>query len=80
MARTMANLLYLILFAACTCFMASRVYLLISRGELNVKGAVYTRRGTRPGYWLTLFFASLGTAVCALITTALIFGIATGMP
>ena len=75
----MANVLYLALFAACACFMASRVYLLIFKGELNVKGVLYTRKGTPFGYWFTMFCATLGTVFSALMTIAVIFWIGKGM-
>ena len=50
--------------------MASRVYLLIVKGELNVKGTVYSRGQTPVGYWFTLVCAILGMAL-TLIMVAL---------
>ena len=42
-------------------FMCSRVYLLVVRRELNVKGAVYSLAETPFRYWTTLIFAVAGT-------------------
>jgi hypothetical protein len=75
----MVNAFYLTLFAACACFMASRVYLLVFKGELNVKGFVYTRAGTPFRYWSTLAFALISTAFCLLMMVAAIFWIVNGM-
>jgi hypothetical protein len=54
-------------------FLCTRVYLLIVRRELNVKGAVYSLATTPFRYWSTLFFAVSGTAITACL--ALVTGV-----
>ncbi|MFA5964673.1 MAG: hypothetical protein WC804_11705 [Sphingomonas sp.] len=44
----------LIVCAASGAFMCARVYLLLFRGELNVKGILYSRDATPVQYWLVL--------------------------
>jgi len=56
----MPDAFYLILFAAVGCFLASRIYILIFTGELNVKGVVYSRRRTPISYGFTMIFALAG--------------------
>ena len=58
----LGNLLFLLVMTACGLFMASRVYLLVSRKKLNVEGVVYSWTETPFQYCLTLIFAVLGTA------------------
>jgi hypothetical protein len=53
-------LLFLIAFAAFSTFMANRLYVGFSRGQLNVKGQVYSRTNTPVFYWLVMSFAGLG--------------------
>ncbi len=59
-------------------FLASRVYLLISKGELNVKGAVYSRRDTPLRYGLVLATAIIGAALMLFIAGVLLLGFAAG--
>jgi hypothetical protein len=74
----MADVFYLVIFMAVGCFMASRVCLLLSRGELNVKGVRYSRRETPAQYWVILFMAVLGAgfalAMAAIGIAAIING------
>ena len=59
-------------------FVASRVYLLISKGELNGKGADYSRRDTPIRYWIVLATAIIGTALMLFISGVLLLGFAAG--
>jgi hypothetical protein len=43
--------------------MASRVYLLIAKGRLNVKGIIYSREGTPILYWVELALAIVGATM-----------------
>jgi uncharacterized membrane protein len=74
----MADVFYLIIFMAVGCFMASRVYLLLSQGELNVKGVRYSRRGTPTQYWVMFIMAVLGTVFAFAIAALGIAAIANG--
>ncbi len=56
-------------------FLITRIYLLVSKGELDVKGVVYSRRTTPIYYWILLtnivvctpvVFAIAGFCVIAL--------------
>lgn len=57
----MSNILFTALFVVVGCFMASRVYAALTRGELNVKGSVYSKDGTPIAFTATTIFAILGT-------------------
>jgi len=59
------DLLFLIGFTAFATFMANRLYVGFSRGQLNVKGQVYSRTNSPVTYWLVMGFASLGL-LCGL--------------
>ena len=54
--------------------MTTRVYLLVFRGELNVKGWVYSRVSTPIRYWITLLMAIIGTMLTLGIALILAFG------
>jgi hypothetical protein len=61
----------LIVATASGAFMVTRVYLLIFRGELNVKGWVYSRTSTPIKYWIMTILAIVGmtlTLGVALLT------------
>ncbi len=74
----MSNALYLVITSVVACFMVSRVYLLIAKGQLNVKGVVYSRQRTPISYWITLIFAIVGTALTLVLAVAGIFWIIQG--
>ena len=57
--------------------MASRVYLLLVLGELNVKGIRYSRRATPTQYWLTTVLAVFGTVFAFAMAAADIAAIVT---
>ncbi|MEO7688833.1 MAG: hypothetical protein ABIS51_06065 [Sphingomonas sp.] len=65
-----SGIFFLIIFAAVGCFMATRVYLLVTAGELNVKGRVYSRSETPGAYGVSLACAILGTIFCFVMVLA----------
>lgn len=71
----MSDILFTALFAAVGCFMASKVYVALTRDELNVKGAVYSRDDTPVAFTSTVIFAILGAAFSFLMTAIGIFEI-----
>ena len=58
--------------------MTTRVYLLVVRGELNVKGWIYSRTSTPIHYWITLLMAIIGTTLTLGIALILAFGFLQG--
>ena len=58
--------------------MATRVYLLVARGELNVKGFVYSRSSTPILYWIMTVIAVLGTALTLGIASILAWAFSQG--
>jgi hypothetical protein len=59
-------------------FLVSRVYLLISRGRLDVKGVIYSRRETPVFYWITLTMAGFGALMTLLLAVVTIIALAFG--
>lgn len=49
-------------------FLITRIYLLVSKGELDVKGVIYSRRTTPTYYWILL--------TTIVVCTPLVFAIA----
>ena len=74
----LANLLILTVFLVVGWFMATRIYLLINRKELNVRGAVYSKASTPVRYAITLACAVLGTLFCFGMATVMCMGIIQG--
>ena len=70
------SLLFLLFFVVFCGFMANRLYIGLSRGELNVKGQVYSRTSTPILYWLTMSFASIGLLFGMLLVAAGVFSLA----
>ena len=60
MAETAFQAVLLVLIVAFAGFMANRLYVGLSRRELNVKGALYARGTTPIAYWLSMACAFLG--------------------
>jgi hypothetical protein len=70
----------LIVSGAVGAFMITRVYLLIFRGELNVRGAVYSRASTPIQYWMTLVMALAGVVFTVGIAFIMAVGLTGGLP
>jgi hypothetical protein len=66
----LVSLLFLVGFAAFSIFMANRLYVGFSRGQLNVRGRAYTRFATPIAYWLVMLFAGLGLLFGLLMVAA----------
>jgi hypothetical protein len=73
-----SNILFTAIFAAMGCFMASRAYLLLVKGELNVKGAMCSREGTPIAFTVMTTCAILGTAIGLIMTATGIVAIIEG--
>ncbi|PBN42115.1 hypothetical protein [Sphingobium sp. D43FB] len=56
----MSDILFTVFFAIVGCLMATRLYLLVTKGELNVKGVIYSKGETPVAYGATTIFASIG--------------------
>lgn len=69
----------LILAAAVGAFMVTRVYLLIFRGELNVKGIVYSRASTPIQYWITTIMAIAGMTLTLGVALLMAWGLSQGL-
>jgi len=65
------KILFLLLMLGSGGFVASRAYLLIARGTLNVKGVTYSRARTPVSYWVELALAITGATL--ILCTALIW-------
>lgn len=65
----------LIVCAATGAFMCTRVYMLLVRGELNVKGALYSREATPVQYWLVFAMAIIGTTFALLMAVVIGVGL-----
>jgi hypothetical protein len=72
----MVNALFLILFAAFTCLMATYAYLMIVSGEFAVREVVYSRKWTPIMYWLLLLTWVLLMAWGLVMVAVMIAGIA----
>jgi hypothetical protein len=58
--KTVKNLLFGIVFVLLTGFMANRLYVGLSRSQLNVKGITYSRERTPIAYWISMTMAAFG--------------------
>lgn len=56
-------------------FLITRIYLLISKGELDVKGVIYSRCTTPIYYWIVLANSVVGTAIILAIAGFCVFGL-----
>ena len=72
------KILFLMLMLGCGGFVASRVYLLITKRSLNVKGITYSRTMTPVLYWVELALAITGAAMILGIAGLWAFGLAFG--
>lgn len=75
-ARRMVNVLFLILWAAFACFMATWAYLMIASGEFVAREVVYSRKWTPIRYWLILLTWVLLMAWGLVMVAVMIAGIA----
>ena len=69
----MGVMLLFIVSVAVGLFLGTRLFLLVTRGELNVKGAVYSKASTPILYWITFACAFVGMTM--MIGIALVMGI-----
>lgn len=69
-----AVLLFIVALAA-GLFLLTRLYLLVARGQLNVKGAVYSRTSTPVLYWISFVCAVAGTILTVGIAVAMAIGL-----
>lgn len=67
------EILLLIVSLVVSGFLVTRAYLLVSKGELDVKGAIYSRRATPIHYWIVLASAVVGIVMTLLIAGLCIF-------
>jgi hypothetical protein len=65
-------------FAVVAVFLATRLYLLIVKGELQVRGVLYSRRRTPIWYWIIMFNASFGMMMAAVMAFAMAYFLAVG--
>lgn len=54
-------------------FLITRIYLLISKGELDVKGVIYSRHTTPIYYWIVLANAVVGVVMTFAIAGFCVF-------
>jgi hypothetical protein len=59
-------------------FLATRIHLLVAKGELDVRGAVYSRSATPARYWIVFVNAVVGAimafGIAAVVFTSLVTG------
>ena len=67
--------LLFVLFIGLAVFMANRLYVGLSHGEINVRGWNYSRQTAPFQFWSTMLFASLGLLFSLAILIAGAIGI-----
>ncbi len=72
------KLLFLMVMFGAGGFVASRAYLLIAKGSLNVKGVTYSRAGTPILYWVELLLAVIGATMILGVAILIVVGLAYG--
>ena len=70
-----ATVLLFIVSLSAGLFLCTRLYLLAARGQLNVKGAVYSRASTPVLYWVTFACAFAGTILTLGIVVTMAIGL-----
>lgn len=75
MVQTAVQFALFIVAAALAAFLANRLYVGLSRRELNVKGALYSRTTTPIAYWISMSCALIGL----LLTFSIVVGIGAGL-
>ena len=71
----MGTVILFVVAAATACFLASRIYLLFTKGELNVKGVTYSKERTPIMYWITVINVTVGMLLCLFVAVILVFGV-----
>jgi hypothetical protein len=61
-------------------FMANRMYVLFKYGEINVRGAVYSREKTPTRYWLQVVFIAIGFLFGAMLSLTGLVMLLSGRP
>lgn len=67
-----SNALFVLLWLALAAFLVNRLYVGIKHGELNVKGAIYSRSSSAVQFWLSMTFAAIALGLSTLVLVALL--------